>query len=95
MSNLNTVTNQLLNEYAIKFNENYNDIVQLNSTIQNKEELIIQTQELILYRERNIIILQYFLYFSISILLTSILLTGKIPVKTFLGINVIVFIVLL
>ena len=95
MSNLNTVTNQLLNEYAIKFNENYNDIVQLNSTIQNKEELIIQTQELILYRERNIIILQYFLYFSISILLTSILLaTGKIPVKTFLGINVIVFIVL-
>ena len=95
MSNLNTVTNQLLNEYAIKFNENYNDIVQLNFTIQNKEELIIQTQELILYRERNIIILQYFLYFSISILLTSILLaTGKIPVKTFLGINVIVFIVL-
>ena len=94
-SDLNTITNQLLNEYSYKFNENYNDIVQLNSTIQNKEQLIIQTQELILFRERNIIVLQYFLYFSIAFLiLTIILSTGKIPVKTFLGLNLIVFIVL-
>ena len=36
MTDLNSVTNELLNEYAAKFNENYNDIVQLNSNIQNK-----------------------------------------------------------
>ena len=40
MSDLTSVTNKLLNEYNIKFNENYNDIIQLNSTIQNKEQII-------------------------------------------------------
>ena len=67
MTDLNSVTNQLLNEFSKKFNHNYNDIVQLNSTIQNKEELIFQTQEVILYKERNIIILKYLLFYSIIV----------------------------
>ena len=84
---LNNVTNQLLNEYALQFNENYNDIVQLNSTIQNKEEIIIQTNQLILYRERYIIILQYILYLSIIVFLLSALLGLKIiDFKSFMGI---------
>ena len=40
MTDLNNVTNKLLNEYQIKFNENYNDIVQLDSTIKNKDQII-------------------------------------------------------
>ena len=92
---LNNVTNQLLNEYSVQFNENYNDIVQLNSTIQNKEEIIIQTNQLILYRERYIIILQYILYLSIIVFLLSALLGLKIiDFKSFMGIFVIVFILL-
>ena len=76
-SSLNSVTNQLLGEYDIKFNENYNDIVQLNSSIQNKEELIIKTNEVILYKERNIIILQYLLYFSIAYFILLFLYISK------------------
>lgn len=95
MTDLNNVTNQLLNEYGLKFNENYNDIVQLNSTIQNKEELILKTQEVILYRERNIIILQYILYYSISFLLLTILYAVKdINRNAYIGIAIFLFIVL-
>lgn len=95
MTDLNNVTNQLLNEYGLKFNENYNDIVQLNSTIQNKEELILKTQEVILYRERNIIILQYLLYYSISFLLLTILYAVKdINRNAYIGIAIFLFIVL-
>lgn len=78
MTDLNNVTNKLLNEYEKKFNENYNDIVQLDSTIQNKDQLILQTNEVILYKERNIIILQYLLYFSICVFILSILLSNNI-----------------
>ena len=45
MSNENTllgVTNELLLNYDKKFNENYNKIVRTDSTIQNKEQLIIK-----------------------------------------------------
>lgn len=95
MTDLNSVTNELLNEYASKFNENYNDIVQLNSTIQNKEELIIRTQEVILYKERNIIILQYVLYFTIAFFLLTILYALKdLPFKTYMLIIGLLIIVL-
>lgn len=95
MTDLNNVTNELLNEYAAKFNENYNDIVQLNSTIQNKEELIIRTQEVILYKERNIIILTYLLYFSVVVfLLTAIYSSGKVPGLTAIFLAVAIFIIL-
>lgn len=64
---LNTITNKLLQEYDLSFNKNYNNIVQIDSEIQNKEQLIIKTQELILYKERYIIILQYIIYYLLSI----------------------------
>jgi len=76
-SNLKSVTNQLLLEYDNKFNDNYNDIVQLNSSIQNKEELILKTNEVILYKERNIIILQYLLYFTIAFFLVTLLYISR------------------
>ena len=95
MTDLNNVTNQLLNEYNKKFNNNYNDIVQLNSTIQNKEEIIIKTQEVILYKERNIIILQYLLYYTIIIFVLTILFSLKeLPLKQYLIILVFLFFVL-
>ena len=57
-NSLNTITNKLLEEYDLSFNKNYNHIVQLNSEIQNKEQLIINIHELILYKERYILILE-------------------------------------
>ena len=78
MSDLTSVTNKLLNEYNIKFNENYNDIIQLNSTIQNKEQIIMKINEVILYKDRNIIILQYILYYSITFLLITSLIILEI-----------------
>ena len=95
MPDLNSVTNQLLNEYNKKFNNNYNDIVQLNSTIQNKEELIIKTQEVILYKERNIIILQYALYYAIIVFIFTVLYAFKdLPLKQYLIILVFLFFVM-
>ena len=95
MANLNNVTNQLLNEYDLKFNQNYNDIVQLDSTIQNKDQLILQTNEVILYKERNIIILQYLLYFSICFFILSILFSNQIIKSNVLIIlSIILFIIL-
>ncbi len=94
MSDLANVTNKLLNEYNIKFNENYNDIVQLNSTIQNKEQIIIQINEVILYKDRNIIILQYILYYSISFLLITLFYATKnIPFKQYIIIGIFLAIV--
>ena len=95
MTTLNNVTNKLLNEYSYKFNENYNDIVQLNSTIQNKEELIIKTNENMFYNERTIIILQYFLHFSIAFFILTILFSLKIiNIKIFIGLASVIFICL-
>ena len=92
---LDSVTNELLKQYDIKFNKNYNDIVQSNSSIQNKEELIYKIQEVIIYKERNIIILQYFLYFTlISCILFLIYGMGKMKFKQFSGLVVVIFIVL-
>lgn len=95
MTDLNSVTNQLLNEFSKKFNHNYNDIVQLNSTIQNKEELIFQTQEVILYKERNIIILKYLLFYSIIVfVLTFLNVTKNLPYNQFISLLVVLFIVM-
>ena len=94
-SSLNSVTNQLIKEYDLKFNENYNDIVQLNSSIQNKEELILKTNEVILYKERNIIILQYFLYFTISFFICTFLYSIKdLKFKDYIIILLVLFIIL-
>ena len=94
-TNLSSVTNELLKEYDNKFNDNYNDIVQLNSSIQNKEELILKINEVILYRERNIIILQYLLFYSLIFLVSTFLYKSKIiPFSTYILLIIILFIVL-
>ena len=95
MTDLNSVTNELLNEFNKKFNHNYNDIVQLNSTIQNKEQLIIKTQEVILYKERNIIILQYLFYYSVMFFVLTLLFSLKdLPFKQYIIISLFLLIVL-
>jgi len=92
---LDNITNELIKQYDIKFNNNYKNIVQVNSSIQNKEELIYKIQGLIFYKERNIIILQYFTFFVlISCILFLIHALGKMQFKQFMGIVVILFIVM-
>lgn len=75
---LNNITNKLLQEYDLNFNKNYNNIVQLNSEIQNKEQLIIKTEELTLFKERYIIILQYFIYYLLSLIILGLFYVLKI-----------------
>lgn len=84
---LNSVTNKLIYEYDKQFNINYNDIVQLNSTIQNKDEIIIQTNQVILQKEKYIIALQYlFIYSIIFFIVTLLHATKDIPFNNYIGI---------
>lgn len=53
--NLNTITNDLLLKYDQKFNDYYEKITFLNSSIMNKEQIIIKTYEHI--NNENIVIL--------------------------------------
>ena len=94
-TSLDNITNELIKQYDIKFNNNYKNIVQVNSSIQNKEELIYKIQELIIYKERNIIILQYFTFFVItSCILFLIYALGKMKFKQFTGMVVLIFVIL-
>ena len=92
---LSNITNELIKQYDIKFNKNYQNIVQVNSSIHNKEEIIYKIQEVIIYKERNIIILQYFTFFVlISCILFLIYSLGKMNFKQFIGMIVLIFVVL-
>jgi hypothetical protein len=92
---LSNITNELIKQYDIKFNKNYQNIVQVNSSIQNKEEFIYKIQEVIIYKERNIIILQYFTFFVIiSCILFLIYALGKMNFKQFMGMVVLIFVIL-
>ena len=64
-SSLNTITNELLLKYDDNFNESYNKIININSSIMNKEELVIKENDLITTRDTNIIILQWTSFFII------------------------------
>lgn len=60
MSNTtNEVTNELLLKYDEKFNEQYRKIVNVNSSIMNKEELILKENDEIINKDNSIKILQY------------------------------------
>lgn len=63
--NLNNITNKLLLKYDDNFNELYDKKVNIDSSIMNKEELILKEHDEILKKEQNIAILQYSLFFSI------------------------------
>jgi len=55
----NYITNQLIQKYDEKFNELYKRIVNINSSIMNKEELIYKENDEIQYKDNTIKILQY------------------------------------
>ena len=91
---LNSVTNELLKQYDMKFNKNYNSIVQVNSSIQNKEELIYKIQSELLYKDRNIIILQYSIYYIIVwAILFLLYVNGTMVYNQFLSVTIFLFFV--
>lgn len=59
MSNLNSITNELLLKYDDKFNELYNKKINIDSSIMNKEELILKENDEIIRKEHTVSILQY------------------------------------
>lgn len=62
-SNLNDVTNDLIIKYDSKFNETYNKILNVNSSIMNKEELIIKENDDIKRKDGTIIALEILVVF--------------------------------
>jgi len=86
--NLIGTTNELLLSYDKKFNENYSKIVKIDGAIQNKEQLIILHNEVIMGKEKNIIILQYLIFLFLIFCILTILYNRKIINFTiFIGIS--------
>ena len=65
--NLNTITNDLLLKYDQKFNDYYDKINFLNSSIMNKEQIIIKTYEHINNENITILYLKYGILFAFLI----------------------------
>ena len=78
MSELLDTTNKLLLSYDKAFNENYRKIVKIDGSIQNKEQLIIQYNEVIMGKEKNIIILQYLIFLFLIFCILTVLYNRKI-----------------
>jgi len=72
--NLKSITNELILKYDKKFDEYYDKIVRLNSSIMNKEEIIIKENDEIKRKEKNISVLHISIIF---VLLFSILLMSN------------------
>lgn len=91
-NDLNNITNNLILRYDAKFNELYNKKVLLNSSITNKEELIIKINEEIFNKETRISVLQYTV---ILVILIGLLLIAnsmsKITMKNLIIISIILF----
>lgn len=86
--NLIGTTNELLLSYDKKFNENYSKIVQIDGSIQNKEQLIIQYNEVIMSKEKNIIILQYLIFLFLIFCILTLLYNRKIiNLNIFIGMS--------
>lgn len=94
--NLKTITNDLILKYDKRFDEYYDKIVRLNSSIMNKEEIIIKENDEIKRKENNIEILQISIIF---ILLFAILLMAnafkKIGIIQLILCTIILFIIFL
>ena len=93
---LNNITNSLLLKYDEKFNENYNKIVSINSSISNKEELINKENDVIINKDFNISILYYILLIIIIIILLFYLyIINKITLGQFIILSIISILVIL
>ena len=64
-NNVNDITNKLILKYDNKFNQLYDENLNINSSIMNKEELIIKINNEINNKNYTISILQYSIIFSI------------------------------
>jgi hypothetical protein len=93
-NNLNTITNDLLLKYDQKFNDYYDKINFLNSSIMNKEQIIIKVYEHIKYENIIILCLKYgiLLSFLIGVLFITYGLK-KINLKIFI-VGLVVLIIL-
>jgi len=93
-SSLNNITNELILKYDENFNELYDKIININSSITNKEEIIYKTNDEIYSKERTIIIIQnlviYFFLVAILIILYSL---KKIKLKLLLIIIVVLLLI--
>jgi hypothetical protein len=94
--NLNKITNQLILNYDQRFNKNYNKIVEINSSIMNKEELIIKENLELKKKEITISLLKLSIFF---IFLFGVVLVmhalKKIDTKKLIIFTIILFVIFL
>ena len=87
-------TDQLILNYDEKFNKNYDKIVKIDGTIQDKEQLIIKYNEYILKQERNILISKYLIFLFIILGILILLYSYKIINLTYLiGLSILMIII--
>jgi len=87
-------TDQLILNYNEKFNKNYDKIVKIDGTIQDKEQLIIKYNEYILKQERNILISKYLIFLFIILGILILLYSYKIINLTyFIGLSILMIII--
>lgn len=94
MSDVNTITNQLLLKYDDNFNKLYNKKLNIDSSIMNKEEIIIKENNEISRKENIISVLNYSIMFFILIFLLFLLNGLKFISNTLLIILGLVIIVI-
>lgn len=63
---LNNITNKLILKYDDKFNSLYNKILQINSSVMNKEELIVKENDEIVRKTQTIAKLQIAILFTLG-----------------------------
>ena len=91
-NDLNNITNNLILKYDEKFNQLYDKKVLLDSSITNKEEIIIKINEEIFNKETKISVLQYTVILVILICLLLIAnAMGKIDMKNLIIISIVLF----
>ena len=73
MSDVNTITNQLLLKYDDSFNKLYNKKLNIDSSIMNKEEIIIKENNEILRKDNIITKLNYSIILLISLIFLIVL----------------------
>ena len=91
---LNNVTNDLILKYDENFNELYDKKIGIDSSIMNKEELIIKENDEITIKNNTLTILQYT---NIAVILFGVLLIiyglGKIDMKKLLILTIVLIII--
>jgi len=96
ITTLNNVTNDLILKYDEKFNELYDKKVNIDSSIMNKEELIIKENDEIYYKNNRITILQYT---NVGIIIFGVLLIiygmGKIDFWKFIIFTIVLIVIYL